>query len=811
MIRSRTQSLSLKRIFLRRLTFITVALVSFATILLELVQTRILSFIFWNHQVYLTLSVALLGFGISGSLTAVFSSKWQKDAPKMLSLLLLLFSASAALSLLTIYFLPLMGHSGSFLKILSCYVCNLFPYIFAGGIISIILTLPESEIGKLYAADLVSASLACVAFFFCLPLMGPDRIIGLITFSMGVLAFFWAGKTDKILRLSSFAAAAVGVFVVVFTSFLGPQFLPEDYKELYEYLTWKGSKIETTVWTPLCRIDVTTGNGFKEITQDGTAHTFLQSAESIAENWNLIAKHRDMYPGTLVFELKNKPDVAVIGVGGGIDVVNALGYGAKSVIAAEINPATYDIVTRRYADYNGHFAQDPRVKIINEEGRNMLRHEMRDFDVIQIIGIDTFAALSSGAYVLSENYLYTVESFQTFFKHLRKDGILSFARINSFPPKESIRLVSLGCEAFRRADCKTIDQQIFVVKTANDWAVCLFKNSPFTVQEFETLKQAVKARKVPVMFWPKVLPRQQQIEFENSYYKGEDAKVVESSKSFNDLIKAYENGTQTQFFDQYPSLLKPTTDDSPFFFEFAKPEFKVPNFLELRGNAAGATLCLVILESLVFSLLAIFWPLWRFKRSGMVVPSAFSFSLYFTAIGCGFLLIEVSLIQRCVLFLGNPLYSLPVVLASLLMSAGVGSWILSKTGWQVRKVIMVFGTSFLVLMTLLIFELNNLFYALMHLPLPMRMLVTFLVVFPIGLSMGTFFPSGLMAVRTKSSEFIPWAWGINGCASVFGSFAAILLAISSGFTTTLTVGLLTYLVAFLCAYNFSSENKTKSI
>jgi hypothetical protein len=286
---------------------------------------------------------------------------------------------------------------------------------------------------------------------------------------------------------------------------------------------------------------------------------------------------------------------------------------------------------------------------------------------------------------------------------------------------------------------------------------------------------------------------------------------VESSKSFNDLIASYNNGTQALFFDRYPSLVKPTTDDSPFFFEYAKPELKIPDFLELRGNAAAATLYLVILESLVFSLVAIFWPLWRFKRSGIVVPSAFSFSLYFTAIGCAFLLIEVSLIQRCVLFLGNPLYSLPVVLASLLMSAGVGSWILSKTGWQVRKVLMVFGTAFLVLMTLLIFELNNLFYALMHLPLPVRMLVTFLIIFPVGLSMGTFFPAGLMSVRTKAAEFIPWAWGINGCASVFGSFAAILLAISFGFTTTLIVGLLTYLVAFLCAYNFSGASKSVTV
>jgi spermidine synthase len=793
---------------LEKLRYGTVALVSFATIWLELVQTRILSFIFWNHLVYLTLSIALLGFGISGTLTAILLPKISNPA-RHLAGLLILFAASTQLALFATHLLPVLGTNIFVLRVLFCYVIYLFPFIFAGSILSIIFSESRDNLGKLYAADLVCAGSACIVFFLLLQLLTPDRSIGLITLFIGLLAFAWAKNTSKALRLSAIAVAEIGFLIAICSSFFQVPYITEPYKELYAYLgSTKGAFVEMTAWTPICRIDVTDlGVNGKEITQDGSAHTFVQSKASVDKTFSAIKNHTDMYPGTMAWEVKKNPDVAIIGVGGGIDIVNALGYNSKSIVSAEINPATYDIVTHRYADYNGHFTADPRVTPLNEEGRSMLKQQSKKFDIIQAIGVDSFAALTSGAYVLSENYLYTVESFEEMFKHLRPDGIISFGRINSSPPKESMRLVSLASEALRRAGCHRVSKQIFVFLTPNDWAVCLFRNGPFTAEELRVLKKAAESRQLPILYFPKVLSAEEQASLEKAYYTSANEKTRDARDSFNAMIAAYDKGEEKTFFQSYPYLLTPTTDDSPFFFEYQKNPFEIPNLLELRGNAANVTLYVVIIESVIATLFAIFLPLLFFNRKGMLTEHAAPYSLYFAAIGSGFMLIEIALMQKCVLFLGNPLYSLPIVLSSLLISAGVGSFLVGQRALlNVRKNITIFSALLLLVLLLITFQLNSLFYSLIHIALPIRMFIVSILIVPAGLLMGTFFPLGLRCVGKTEAAYIPWAWGINGCASVYGSFAAILLAIWGGFTTALLCGAALYLIASLCALRFTKIN-----
>ncbi|HEY9776785.1 MAG TPA: hypothetical protein V6C81_23685 [Planktothrix sp.] len=793
----------------RRLAIITIGLVSFATILFELLQTRVLSFIFWNHLVYITLSSAMLGFGISGTITSIFMPKIT-DSGKLLSKLLALFGATASGALYLTYLLPLLGGQSGLIKIFAAYFIYLFPFVFAGSIISVLLSSPNNNVGRLYAADLLSAGLACIAFFFLLPLLEPDKLIGLITLVMGALAMRWASE-DKALKLTGFAVASVGLMVVICSIFVKIPLLAEPYKELHDYLSVSGAAIETTVWTPLCRIDVTNiSPGVKEITQDASAHTYLLSAKNIEEINNSAKNNTDMYPGTMAWDVKQSPDVAVIGVGGGIDIANALAHGSKSVISAELNPATYDIVTRRYADYNGHFTTDKRLTPLVEEGRNMLRQQNKKFDIIQVIGIDTFAALSSGAYVLSENYLYTTEAFREMFNHLHEDGILSFGRWSTFPPKESLRLVSIALEAMRLNGGHELDKRVFIFYTANGWAVCLFKNSPFTIDEFQTIKAGAARRKLPVIYWPKVLPAKQQADLEKAYYQNQDKQCVDSHSIFQTMIEAFEHNTEKQFFDSYPALVTPTTDDSPFFFEYSKSALELPNFNDLRGSAANVTLYAVLSESILFTLMAIFFPLWKFQRQSLD-KSMGIFSVYFAAIGTGFMLVEIALMQKCVLFLGSPLYSLPVVLASLLLSAGVGSWLVTRLNWSIKKTVTTFGSALVLLLILLGVGVNAVFYALMHAPLLGRILVTSALLFPLGILMGTFLPVGLQRVREKRADYVPWVWGINGCASVLGSFAAILIAISSGFTIVFICGAALYAVAVVSGLKFAKDEETVAL
>jgi hypothetical protein len=427
--------------------------------------------------------------------------------------------------------------------------------------------------------------------------------------------------------------------------------------------------------------------------------------------------------------------------------------------------------------------------------------------VIQIVAIDTFAALNSGAYVLSENYLYTVESMQEMLNHLNPDGLFCCLRWNSVPPRESLRLTSLMCEALKRDGCRTIDEQIVIVRY-DKWALNMIKKSPYLPAEIKIILDAAKRHHMELLYIPKVFERQDQLLLDEKNLAALDADGKTCSKAWGDLIKSYATGNEQQFFSSYPYLVSPTTDDSPFFFEYHRKnvDSRWLNLDEQRGDTARMTLNLVLTQSTLFTLFAIVMPLLTFRRKGMMVKHALPFTIYFASVGFGFMLIELALIQKCVLFLGNPIYSLSLVLATLLVSAGLGSWMVTKTGWVVRKVLLVFGSLFLIFFVTLVFSINPLIGSLMHLPLHLRMLATACMLFPSGLLMGVFFPTGLQAVRSGAPNYLPWAWGINGCASVYGSFAAIVFAIGAGFTNTLLLGAFVYLLGFIAAWQFGAPS-----
>lgn len=498
-------------------------------------------------------------------------------------------------------------------------------------------------------------------------------------------------------------------------------------------------------------------------------------------------------PESLTYQIKPNADVGIIGVGGGIDVAGALAHGARSVYGVELNPATYRYAEEIYADYNGDLMDDPRVTLVNAEGRNALQAVDREFDVIQVIAIDTFAALSSGPYVLSENYLYTVEAFEDLFGRLKPDGILAYYRWLFMPPRETLRLSAVACEAWQRRGIDDCSQHIIVVGR-DGWALSLFKQTPFTLGEVEKLNVQAAAMGLWVLHWPKIFPAAEQGQLEAGYYAAADPALIATSQAFTGLTTAYREGREAEFFASHQYNIAPTTDDSPFFFEYHRLNaLGLPSFFGghtgfLRSGNVGTTLFIIIAEATLLSLVAIFWPLWRYQRAGLRVPHAAAYSLYFAALGIGFMMIEIAVIQKAVLLLGNPLYALPVVLATLLVSAGVGSWVVARTGARVRRVTGPVGVLFLGLVALLIVGLTPLFRELLYLSFAQRVGVTVLVLAPLGLLMGMFFPTGLRAVGEEAAGFISWAWGINGCTSVYGSVVAILVAMAFSFNVTLAIG-----------------------
>jgi spermidine synthase len=800
-----------------KLGLVSIALVAAITLIFELTLTRVLSFVFWNHVVYLTVTVALLGFGISGTLVAVVGIDKFRQQERIAALWFGLgFSIAAAIPL-TSTLLVALQNAPSWAKLGVSYFIFMLPFVFSGALISLLLaSVSQHRVGRLYAADLIASATGCVAFYFLLPaLSGPGLIFAMSAASF-VVGLYWCLTRSTWTARANTVGAVVAIGLVLSVMYRPGLFdlRPEPYKEFTKAQAYNPEiTIDATTWTPVARIDVLGTSGersvlphytqhpdasYKVITQDGTAHTRLLSKEAIEHLQQSVSNDTERHGSNLVYDIRENPDVAVIGVGGGIDVATALAYGAKSVTGIELNGATIGYARDTFREYTGGMLDDPRIELHNREGRSFLTSTDRRFDVIQVIAIDTFAALSAGAYALSENYLYTVEAFRDYYDRLEEGGVLSFYRFMMKPPRETLRLTMLASSAWKAEGRDDFEQCVVVLGARREgWALAMFKKGRYTASELATIGAAAEKRDLHILYAPKglmTLARQAT----DQGVPGVSFEFVKASQVFHTAIAAAKRDLEDEFFAAYPFAVWPTHDDNPFFFEFNKlGAVGFPDLSELRGDSVSATLMMILGQAGVLSLVAILLPLALSRRAGLEVTGAGAFSGYFAAIGLAFMLVEIALIQKAVLFLGNPMHAISVVLATILVSAGVGSLIQARAtdlGFNILRL----GGLLLVLFLLVIsFTITPLFQKFVYLPLPARVAFILGIYFPIGAAMGLFFPAGLQALRDERAAFVPWAWGINGCTSVFGSVVAILLALSHGFTMVIVLGATIYFVAWM--------------
>lgn len=789
------------------LIYTTIAVVSASGLLFEFIQTRILSYIFWNHIVYLTISVALLGYGVSGTVVAALTRK-RTNVWRFMPMLCTGMSLSLVFSCWFVsVVLPHLVEQSPAVKLMACYLVSVVPFVFAGAILSLIFSYSDGATGRLYFADLVAAGVGSLLFFYILPAVGAVPAIAALAALIAALGCFWSGGRERLVIAGfGFLAALLAIITLVRPATL--DFHPESYKEM-GYMQQHNGILEHTKWTTISRIDVVGGTGqqvlyypehpsgsYKIITQDGSAHTRLLSKVAINDLNEKIRLGKPIHPSIIPYSILQRPDVVIVGTGGGIDVAHALAKDANSVLGIELNPFTYRLTKDYYADWNGHLMSDPRVTAINAEGRSAIRRSSKKFDLVQVIAIDTFAALSSGAYVLSENYLYTVEAFRDYFAHLKPNGLISMYRWNFVPPKETLRLVGLAAEAWRQQGQHQISDRVMVIAN-RDWALTIFKNGAFTQLEADKLAAEADKTKDIVIYWPKLRPPAEQANFEAAYYA---ARHAAPSAPFNELVSAYESGTENKFFAGYQYKVTPTTDDSPFFFETSSlTDYRNWDLASLRGSGVQSTLFQIAIMATIIMAIAILLPLGMFNRQGLQVRGSRQFVVYFSALGLGFMTLEIGLMQKSVLILGNPMYSVPVLLTSILISAGVGSGVTARWNAPFHRKVAV--SSGLLVIATAVAAVVLTFGAPYLLPLGLfsRAAISALCVMPVGVILGTFFPAGLSAIREQAPAFVPWAWGINGCASVYGSVLAIILAMWRGFNMVLLLGVCIYGAAVLAA------------
>jgi SAM-dependent methyltransferase len=785
------------------------ALTSFAALSYEVTLTRVFSFVTWYHFVYMVIGLALLGYGAAGSLLTLRG----KVTPAVLSGGAALFAVAGIASVLglgSVAFDPaqvFLQPVGQILALLLLTLLVFLPFLGAGLVIGGILSRHGVDAGRIYAFDLVGAGLGCAATPFLLEWVGAPALAGLLSLLLSAGA--WMLAASRWTRLVAAASALIPAAFLAVIAIRGEPELRTPNTKPYNHLRARGIGVDYRRWSALPRIDVSEPRdvplfGFggelsakyggvrwvlRGVFQDGTAHTAMLELENPAQI------DRMGFLGGFVqgsaFPLRRDGSALVIGVGGGIDVLIALHAGLQRVVGVDINPIITGLLTDRYRAFTGNLAGDPRVELVTAEGRHFLSLTEERFDVIQLSGVDTFAALSSGAFALAEAYVYTVEAIEAFRARLKPGGILSYSRYLFDPPRETIRNASNMVEALARRGVTDARDRICVV-AGKSWANCMLKPDGFTAAELAAIRAWAGERGFRLVYDPE--------------RPGDTA--------FDRLIRSAP-AERRAFLDAYHYEIAPATDEWPFFFQYGKPSklFSLEKGVSLAEDwplyipSGLATLLASLVLMAVLSWLLIRTPVRvaeRRRRAAAAPEEAGRSSpaprravlLYFAGLGLGFLFLEIALMQRFIVFLGNPTYALSVILFSLLASSGLGSALSRRLtrGWVLWLIpLAVVGY---------LLGLGRAIDALLGLSTPLRILFAVVAMTPLGLLLGMAFPLGIRALSHRDPGVVPWAFAVNACFTVLGSAGAVVLALLFGFAATFLAAAGVYLVAALAFRRF---------
>jgi len=773
-----------------------------AVLVLEIGLTRLFSYTIWYHFAYLTISVALLGFGAAGSVLAAWPGLLERRG--FLSSMAIAVQAGIGLCLLVIDRVSLdplsvTSDPSQFARMLVYYVAVALPFC-AGGVLVVapIQTFPRA-VGRLYFWDLAGAGLACAVSVPLIWWIGTPAA----TASSAVILVFvaWAYAEPGLRLRRTLLSAAVAVATLALAA--GSDFRPAPTKFMSAFLSDASSELAFSSWTPINRVDVVAFDppyregsyiswgispyyggdapGFYMIGNDGDSCAVMYEWDGDIASLEFLKHHILATPYVLLEE----PSVAAIGIGGGADVLNALVHGAESVVAVEINPETIRAGRQIFNDFNGDVLNHPKVEPVVAEGRSFLRSRPDRYDLIEINSVDTLSALSTGAYVLSESYLYTADAIGDYLDHLKPGGTFAMAVADTntpeLPPRHTLRLASIVRKALEDRGVLHPERHVMVIAAGRETAFShtLVRNEPFGAEDVRRMVQFANSRGFDAWHLP-------------------DRRMPSPTSR----ILSWEAPTLAAFYDRHDLNLQAITDDAPFFFNFYKwrtllrpSTYRVLSYE--RTLATGQIVLLVmLLQSIAFSALAILLPLRRLDLASRCTrPERVALLAYFSALGAGFILIEISFIQRFVLFLGYPTYSLTVVMFSLLVSTGVGSLLTERISpLPARQAAALpprlLGLGLLVVAYMAL--LPRIFDALLGTSLAVRVAVSVGLIVPMGVLLGSFFPIGIRIAERLSPRLVPWAWAVNGCATVIGTLVAVLAGMTWGFTVVTVAALALY-------------------
>jgi hypothetical protein len=757
---------------------VAVALVSGTLLMTELALTRIFSVVMYYHFAFLAISIAL--FGLSASGVFVYLRRRQlerRPTDELLSRQSFWYAIATIFALFVLVRLRVgLNYSARNLGLmLAIYALAALPFFTGGLVITIAISRLSAGIGAVYAADLTGAAAGCLVLIPLLNQLGaPGVVLAAAALALAASVLFApAGRRGS---LGAFSAAVLAIP-------LAGQVSGAATFDVVDTKGHQGDRVLFSEWNSFSRVGVYQRNhgdwSLSYAYKGPLPETLFMDIDSAASTPIVRVSPDLSNAGYLRYELTalayhlkegSRPPgftALVIGPGGGRDLLSALVFGASHVDGVEINPIIADDVMRgRFRDFSGSIYTHPGVRIVVDDGRSFVRRTTNRYDVIQASLVDTWAATAAGAYTLTENTLYTVEAFDDYVQHLTDDGILTITRWMF----DGLRLVSLA-----RAACEAHgwDPGLRIAALRHDQVVTfLLKRSPFTPQEIEHLHDIAGRLDFDVLYTP------------------------EDRQLDNDYAILARTTDRERFYESNREDVRPTTDNRPFYFHTTKlrDQFRVAfGRSMLFGNGLSALLTLMGISALLV-VSFVFLPLAIVDR-GARTRGWFLWLAYFGALGAGFMLIEVSVLQHFVLLLGHPVYSLTVTLFSLLLGTGIGAaWSRRIERAGLRRSALIALAAAALLAVGLAFGIESVVGGAIPFARGTRILVAGCILLPVGMALGLPMPTGIRLLAARDARLIPWAWGINGALSVVGATLAIFVAMNWGFRATLLAAAISYLI-----------------
>ncbi|MGQ0717119.1 MAG: hypothetical protein ACT4NP_07345 [Pseudonocardiales bacterium] len=794
------------------LVYLGVGSVAAATLLYEVALTRIFSIAYGYHFAFLAMSLGLLGLGASGTLLGLRPPARQPLRPTLLARL----AAAASLALVCGYavsnLIPFdpyrVGWEPSQLALLAAYLlCYAVAFLLAGLVLGLPLTRWPARASGLYGAVLAGSAAGAVIALVALDRADPTVAVLLagLTAALGSCAFACvrseagapAGRTSGADRFVGLAAA--GLVLAVFwqtPSWFEIRLSP--YKPLSQLESFPDAQVLERRSSAASRIDVVSSSAVHSapgltlqyqgrlpeqsaVVLDGEVVVPLTAREGLTPGFV------DGLPTSLAHRLRPASRTLVLEPGGGLEVLSALELGAHSVVAVENNRLLAELLTSDLSSRAGGVYADPRVELVVSNPRGYLSRPQEGFDLVTLALSENRRAVTAGAFSLSETYPLTAEAFDAYLAHLAPEGLLVVHRWLQLPPTEELRAAALVADALRRAG-KSPATRIIAIRSFSTMLI-LAKKEPFTRSEIELAKGFVRERQFDTVWYPGIQPGEANV-----------ANVLRQDRyheSFQQLLS-----DEQTLYDRYEYDVAPPRDTRPFFFHFFKWE-QTPTVIALLGRTwqpFGGSGYLILVALLVLttglSLALLLVPAVaisrrdpdRAQRNSRAPPM-----VYFAALGLGFLLVEVALVQRFVLLLDHPARSFAIVVFGLLAFSGLGSMVSARIPWRGALAALVAAVALYPVV------LSAVLPASLGWGLGVRIGITLLVLAPLGFLMGIGFPRGLASLGAARPSRLPLAWGVNGFTSVVSAILAAMIALSWGFEVVFGCAALAYAVALLAA------------